>query len=226
MVIDKRLKRSVLVAGIAMLVLSGCTTIDPYTREEKTSSAAWGAGIGAAAGAAVGALTGDDSKDRRKRALIGAGVGALAGGGVGYYMDVQEAKLRQQLQGTGVSVTRVGNEIVLNMPGNITFATDSADINANFYDVLKSVVLVVQEYDKTLIVVDGHTDSTGSDAYNQELSERRANSVAGFLRSSGVDSRRILAGGFGESQPIASNETSQGRAQNRRVEITLSPLTS
>jgi outer membrane protein OmpA-like peptidoglycan-associated protein len=223
---DNRLKRGILVAGVGMLVVTGCTTIDPYTREEKTSKGTWGAGIGAAAGAAVGALTGDDSKDRRKRALIGAGIGALAGGGVGYYMDTQEAKLRQQLEGTGVSVTRIGNEILLNMPGNITFATDSADINANFYDVLKSVVLVVQEFDKTLIVVDGHTDSTGSDVYNQQLSERRANSVAGFLRSSGVDSRRILAGGFGETKPIATNETPQGRAQNRRVEITLSPLTS
>jgi outer membrane protein OmpA-like peptidoglycan-associated protein len=223
---NNRLKRGTLVAGIGMLVLTGCTTIDPYTREDKTSKATWGAGIGAAAGAAVGALTGDDSKDRRKRALIGAGVGALAGGGVGYYMDTQEAKLRQQLEGTGVSVTRIGNEILLNMPGNITFATDSADINASFYDVLKSVVLVVEEFDKTLIVIDGHTDSTGSDVYNQQLSERRANSVAGFLRSSGVDSRRILAGGFGETQPIATNETPQGRAQNRRVEITLSPLTS
>jgi outer membrane protein OmpA-like peptidoglycan-associated protein len=220
------LRRIVIISVIGMLGLTACTTVDPYTREEKTSKATWGAGIGAAAGAAVGALTGDDSKERRKRALIGAGVGALAGGGVGYYMDVQEAKLRQQLEGTGVSVTRLGNEIILNMPGNITFATDSANINASFYDVLASVVLVVQEFEKTLILVDGHTDSTGSDTYNQGLSERRANSVAGFLGSSGVDSRRLVAGGYGESRPIASNATPQGRSQNRRVEITLSPLTT
>ena len=226
MVIKHGLRRAVIVSSIGILGLTACTTLDPYTREEKTSNATWGAGIGAVAGAAVGALTGDDSKERRKRALIGAGVGALAGGGVGYYMDVQEAKLRQRLEGTGVSVTRVGDEIILNMPGNITFATNSANINASFYDVLESVVLVVQEFEKTLIIVDGHTDSTGSDAYNQELSERRANSVAGYLRSPGVDSRRIIASGFGESQPIASNSTRQGRSQNRRVEITLSPLTS
>ena len=153
----------------ALVVLSGCTTLDPYTREEKTSNATKGAAIGAATGAAIGLITGDDSKERKKRALILAGVGALAGGGVGAYMDQQEMKLRQRLDGTGVSVTRVGENITLNMPGNITFAVDSADINAGFYDVLADVALVLNEFDQTLVEVAGHTDSTGSEQYNQAL---------------------------------------------------------
>jgi outer membrane protein OmpA-like peptidoglycan-associated protein len=180
--------------------------------------------IGAAGGAALGAaVTGH--KDRRKGMLIGAGVGALSGGAVGYYMDQQEAKLRQQLQGSGVSVTRQGENIILNMPGNITFQTNSADINANFYNVLNSVVLVVKEYNKTLIDVAGHTDNKGSDAINQPLSERRAASVGNYLISQGIDSRRVVTTGYGKNRPIASNDTADGRAQNRRVEIQLTPLT-
>ncbi|NNG12150.1 MAG: OmpA family protein [Halobacteria archaeon] len=212
---------------LALLVagLIGCTTTNPYTRDQEVSKATKGAGIGAVAGAVVGAISGDDSKERRKRALIGAGVGALAGGGIGYYMDVQEKKLRDQLEGTGVSVTRVGNEIILNMPGNITFATDSANINANFYDVLNSVTLVLKEFEKTVIIVAGHTDSTGSDSYNQQLSERRAGSVAQYLRSQAISDMRVIVEGYGESRPIASNDTSQGRQMNRRVELTLSPIT-
>ena len=217
------IKSTVLATLMASLI--GCTTINPYTGEQQTSKATKGAGIGAVAGAVVGAISGDDSKERRKRALIGAGVGALAGGGIGYYMDVQEAKLRQQLEGTGVGVTRIGNEIILNMPGNITFATDSANINANFYDVLNSVGLVLKEFEKTVIIVAGHTDSTGADSYNQQLSERRAGSVAQYLRSQGITDMRIIVEGYGESRPIASNDTAQGRQMNRRVELTLSPIT-
>ena len=157
--------------------------------------------------------------------LIGAGVGGLSGGAVGYYMDQQEAKLRAKLQGSGVSVTRQGENIILNMPGNITFQTNSADINANFYNVLNSVVLVVKEYNKTLIDIAGHTDSTGSDAINQPLSERRAASVGNYLTTQGIDARRIVTQGFGKSRPIASNDTSEGKSQNRRVEIQLTPLT-
>jgi outer membrane protein OmpA-like peptidoglycan-associated protein len=140
-------------------------------------------------------------------------------------MDQQEAKLRQKLQGSGVSVTRQGDNIILNMPGNITFQTNSSDINANFYDVLSSVVLVVKEYDKTLIDIAGHTDSTGSDAINQPLSERRAASVGNYLTTQGIDARRVVTQGFGKSRPIASNDTSEGKSQNRRVEIQLTPLT-
>lgn len=215
-----------LIAGLAAALVAGCQTVDPYTGEEKTASATKGAAIGAGAGALLGILTGDDSKERRKRALIGAGVGAIAGGAVGNYMDQQEAELRQQLAGTGVSVTRVGDEILLNMPGNITFQTDSADLNPQFFGVLDSVALVAQKYDKTVVEVAGHTDSTGSAQYNQALSERRAATVATYLVNRGVGQERVLAFGRGLTQPIADNATAEGRALNRRVEIRLSPITA
>ena len=209
----------------AAALAAGCQTIDPYTGETKTASATKGAAIGAGAGAVLGILTGDDSKERRNRALIGAGVGALAGGAVGSYMDTQEKKLREQLQGTGVSVTRVGDEIILNMPGNVTFQTDSSDLNPQFFGVLDSVAQVLTEFDKTIIEVAGHTDSRGSAEYNQSLSERRAATVATYINNRGIDQRRILAFGRGLTQPIADNATPAGRAQNRRVELTLSPIT-
>ncbi len=207
------------------LALSACTTINPYTNESQTSKATIGAGVGALAGAAIGLISGDDSRERRKRALIGAGLGALAGGSVGYYMDVQEAKLRQKLAGTGVSVTRQGSNIILNMPSNITFGIDSANISGDFYDVLNSVNLVVKEYDKTLIEIMGHTDSTGTAEHNQGLSERRANSVAQYLASREIKQLRLATYGHGENYPVASNDTKQGRSQNRRVEIVLVPIT-
>lgn len=210
--------------ALAAMLTTACTTYDPYTREAKTSKATKGAIIGAVSGAVVGVLTGDDSRERRKRALIGAGVGGIAGGGVGYYMDVQEAKLRAQLEGSGVSVTRNGNEIILNMPGNITFATDSYDVNGNFYDVLNSVSLVLNEYDKTVVELAGHTDSSGADDYNQALSVRRAGSVAGYLKSRGIDELRLYTVGYGESRPIADNSTAEGKQRNRRVEVTLVPI--
>jgi outer membrane protein OmpA-like peptidoglycan-associated protein len=210
---------------VVLSALTACTTLDPYTREEKTSNAAKGAAIGAAAGVAVGLISGDDSSERKKRALILGGVGALSGAGVGYYMDQQEMKLRQKLEGTGVSVTRIGDNITLNMPGNITFAVDSADISASFYAVLDSVALVLDEYNKTLVEVAGHTDSTGSAQHNQALSERRADSVAAYLRSRGVSNDRLIAVGGGENYPVASNDTPAGRQLNRRVEITIVPLT-
>jgi outer membrane protein OmpA-like peptidoglycan-associated protein len=222
---NRTMKHLAVCAAAAVLTV-GCQTIDPYTGEAKTSSATKGAAIGAGAGAVLGILTGDDSKDRRKRALIGAGVGGLAGGAVGAYMDRQEAKLREQLQGSGVSVTRVGDEIVLNMPGNVTFQTNSSDLNPQFFDVLDSVALVLKEYDKTVVEVVGHTDSTGSAEYNQSLSERRAATVASYVNTRGIDRQRILAYGRGLHQPIADNATAAGRAMNRRVELTLSPITS
>src|SRR5690606_34950650 len=216
-------RAAVLVCG-ASLLASACTTIDPYTREERAARAQRQAWIGAAAGAAAGLMTGDSSMERKKRALVGAGLGALAGAAVGSYMDRQEARLRQELERTGVSVTRIGDNITLNMPGNVTFATDSADLNAGFYDVLSSVAMVVNEFEQTVIEVAGHTDSTGSDQYNQQLSERRAGSVAAFLRTRGVLADRIIEIGMGEARPIATNETPDGRQQNRRVELTLVPL--
>lgn len=220
-------KKFAIMAVAASFTLAACQTQDAYTGEQQTSKATYGALGGALLGALAGGLIGKgDANDRRQRALIGAGVGALAGGGIGYYMDKQEAELTQKLRSSGVSVTRVGNDIILNMPGNVTFATDSSDINARFYDVLNSVAIVLKEYDKTLIDVTGHTDSTGSDQHNMELSQRRANSVSSYLIGQGLNSQRFYITGAGESQPIASNDTAQGREQNRRVEIRLSPLTT
>ena len=139
-------------------------------------------------------------------------------------IDTQEAELRPQLQGTGVSVTRVGDRIVLNMPSNITFATDQDQVIPPFYATLDSVAIVLNKFNKTLVDVDGHTDSTGSAAHNQALSERRAQSVANYLAGRGVDPRRMSAVGYGFTRPIASNDTEIGRAENRRVEIAISPL--
>ena len=219
--------RLVLWTGFSFILISlvACTTLNPYTGEKQVSKATIGAGAGAATGAVVGLITGDDSRERRKHALIGAGVGALAGGAVGYYMDVQEAKLRQKLQGTGVSVTRDGDNIILNMPGNLTFAVDSANIDSDFYPVLDSVTLVIDEFDKTLVEVMGHTDSTGSDDYNQNLSERRADSVSKYFKSRDIQPLRLATYGYGENYPVASNEDTNGRSLNRRVEIALVPLT-
>jgi len=205
--------------AILMLTLTACTTINPYTEQQQTSKAAMGAGMGALSGALIGAMKGD-----RRTALKGAVLGAAVGGGAGYYMDVQESKLRQRLRGTGVSVSRVGNQLILNMPGNVTFRSDSSSINAGFYQVLDSVAIILKEYSDTAITVVGHTDSVGDAQYNQGLSEQRAQSVASYLRSQGVFGQRFNVMGAGEQRPVASNSTREGRAQNRRVEITLTPL--
>ena len=219
-----RFRRHAAIFIVSLFVLSACTTINPYTNESQTSKATIGAGVGALAGAVIGLISGDDSRERRKRALTGAGLGALAGGSVGYYMDVQEAKLRQKLSGTGVSVSRQGENIILNMPSNITFGVDSASISGDFFQVLNSVNLVVEEYDKTLIEIMGHTDSSGSAEHNQGLSERRASSVAQYFASRDIEPLRLETYGHGENYPVASNQTAQGRSQNRRVEIVLVPI--
>jgi outer membrane protein OmpA-like peptidoglycan-associated protein len=211
-----------LAAAAGLCLLAACVT-DPFTGERTLSKTATGAVIGGAAGAAIGAATGGD---RGERAAIGAAAGVLAGGAVGAYMDHQESKLREQLRGTGVSVTRAGDELILNMPGNITFEVDQAGIRSGFYGVLNSVVLVVNEFDKTVIEIAGFTDSTGSDSYNQMLSERRAYSVGDYLTSQGVIRGRVVTKGFGERYPVADNNTSAGREQNRRVELRLGPITS
>ncbi|MCU7813772.1 MAG: OmpA family protein [Candidatus Thiodiazotropha sp. (ex Lucinoma kastoroae)] len=217
-------RRSALCCLIAsVIVLQACTTVDPYTREEKTSKATTGAMIGAVAGAVLGIATSKDKKKRKERALKGAGIGAIAGGGVGYYMDVQEAKLRQRLENTGVSVTREGENIILNLPGNITFEVDKTDVKPNFVEILSSVALVLNEYKSTMIEVAGHTDSSGSESYNQLLSQQRASSVSNVLAQQGVDGVRIDTVGYGESRPTAANTSPAGRQQNRRVELTLLP---
>jgi outer membrane protein OmpA-like peptidoglycan-associated protein len=219
------MKRHLIVLSVAAFAVAGCTT-DPYTGEQKVSNTALGAGAGALLGAATGLVIGKTtSASTRKSVLIGAGIGALAGGGVGLYMDNQEAKLRAQLEGSGVSVTRVGDDIILNMPSNITFDTDRSEIKPNFFRVLNSVALVLDEFNRTLVDVTGHTDSDGSDDYNQELSERRAGAVAEYLVSQGNDPRRFQVLGLGETDPIASNASAAGKARNRRVEIKIVPLT-
>ena len=198
-------------------VTTGCA-IDPYTGEKKVSNAGWGTAIGAGAGAAIGAVAGGG-----KGAAIGAGAGAAIGAGVGYYMDRQEAQLRARLEGTGVRVERQGDNLKLIMPGNITFESDSAEINGNFYSILDSVGLTLKEFNNTSIDISGYTDSTGSDKHNQVLSENRANSVADYVARTGVNHGRIQSRGFGERYPVASNETAMGRLQNRRVEISIRP---
>ncbi|MEZ2127097.1 MULTISPECIES: OmpA family protein [unclassified Sinorhizobium] len=211
--------------ALAATYLSACTTTDPYTGEQKMSNTAGGAMLGAAVGALGGLAVGHSADSRRNAALIGAGIGALAGGAIGNYMDQQEAELRAQLEGTGISVTRQGDRIILNMPSNITFDVDQDAVKSGFYPTLNSVAIVLRKFNRTLIDINGHTDSTGSLAHNQDLSQRRAYSVANYLGGQGIDQRRISAQGFGPSQPVASNATEAGRAQNRRVEIQIAPIT-
>ena len=194
--------------------------INPYTGQSQTSKAVWGTAIGAATGAATGALV---SNNHGAGALVGGLAGAAVGGGVGYYMDTQEAELRAELASTGVSVIRDGDNIRLVMPGNITFKTDSADINAGFYSTLNSVAKVLNKYDNSTVMVMGFTDSTGADAHNQMLSQSRANAVAAYLQGQGVKSTRFEILAMGASNPIADNSTATGRQQNRRVEIKIIP---
>ncbi|ELQ6170937.1 OmpA family lipoprotein [Cronobacter dublinensis] len=217
-------KRIMLVAAVinGALVISGCTT-NPYTGEREAGKSGIGAGIGSVVGAGVGVLS-SSKKDRGKGALIGAAAGAALGGGVGYYMDVQEAKLRQKMQGTGVSVTRSGDNIILNMPNNVTFDSSQANLKPAGANTLTGVAMVLKEYPKTAVNVVGYTDSTGGQALNMKLSQQRAESVASALITQGVAANRIRTSGMGPANPVASNSTEEGKAQNRRVEITLSPL--
>jgi outer membrane protein OmpA-like peptidoglycan-associated protein len=207
----------------ASVALAGCAAMEDFASNPEKEKTRKGTGYGAAAGAVVGLLSAGNNPF--KSAMIGAAAGALVGGSVGYYMDKQEAKLRQQMAGTGVDVVRNGDNITLDIPGGVTFAFNSADLNAQFYPVLDKVAATLAEFDKTVIEVAGHTDSVGSAEYNQQLSERRANSVAAYLGSRGVSKARVVTVGAGEDHPVASNETDEGRAQNRRVEITIVPVT-
>lgn len=198
-------------------VVAGCTTVNPYTGESQTSKSTWGTAIGATAGALIG------STQSSTGALIGGLAGAAVGGGVGYYLDVQAAELRQELMSTGVQVVETADSIRLIMPGNITFKTDSADINSSFYPVLNSVAKVLNKYSNSTILVSGHTDSTGNADYNLNLSRERAQSVASYLQGQGIKSTRFEVLGMGSSNPIASNSSAEGRAQNRRVELKIIP---
>lgn len=207
--------KKIILSLVAVCFMSACAT-DPYTGESKVAKTAWGTGIGAAAGAGIGALIGGE-----KGALIGAGIGGATGAAAGGYMDIQASKLRQKLTGTGVQVARDGDNVRLIMPNSITFNTNESTIKTSANSVLDSVALVAKEYDKTRLQVVGYTDSTGNDKINQPLSERRAAAVANYLALRGVQGSRISSYGAGSSNPIASNATTEGKAQNRRVEITL-----
>ena len=219
------MKFSVISVSAAALLLAACST-DPYTGKSKLSNTAIGATTGAVIGGVGGAILGKTtSLKTRKAALVGAGIGALAGGGVGLYMDNQESKLRQRLEGSGVSVTRDGDSIILNMPSNITFATDQDSIKPNFYETLNSVAIVLREFNQSLVDVKGHTDADGADDYNMDLSQRRAESVAEYLTGQGLNAERFEVRGYGENRPVASNASARGKQQNRRVEIEIVPLT-
>jgi outer membrane protein OmpA-like peptidoglycan-associated protein len=216
-------KRLGIATAIAALgVTSACVT-DPVTGERRISKAA----IGGLGGAFGGYLLGDIVGGRRDRTekIVGAGIGALAGAGIGTYMDRQERELRERTAGTGIDVVRQGDELVLDMPSGITFDFDSTAIRPQFRQTLDQVSDTLRRYDQTYVDVYGHTDSVGSDAYNQGLSERRASAVADYLTSRGVQSARLGTRGYGETQPVASNDTEEGRAENRRVEIKLVPIT-
>ena len=213
--------RAWLVAG-SLLVAGGCASTGS---EGGWNNKAKGATIGASLGVLTGLITGDDAKERRNHALIGAGVGALAGTAVGAYMDAQENKLKNKLARTGVDVVRNGDDLILTMPSNITFDTARSDVKPEFHQVLGAVADVLTEYDKTYIDIAGHTDSQGEYSYNQQLSEQRASSVGGLLASQGILSERIVVQGYGESRPVAENTTAAGRAENRRVDLKLAPIT-
>ena len=206
----------------ALVATTACTT-DPNTGRRTISKTAIGAGVGLLGGYLAGDVIG--GRNDRTAKIIGAGVGALAGGAVGAYMDRQEAELRRQTAGTGVDVIRNGDDLILRMPSGITFPVDSYAIQPQFQQTLNEVAMTLATYNQTYIDVLGHTDSTGSDAYNQTLSVNRAQSVADYLSARGVARARIGVRGFGETQPIATNATEAGRAQNRRVEIKVVPVT-
>lgn len=217
------MKLSAAFIAAAALVATGACTTDPETGQRRVSKAAIG-GIGGALG---GYLLGDLVGGRRDRTekIVGAGIGGLAGAGIGAYMDKQERDLRARTAGTDVRVIREGDNLVLNIPSGITFAYDSAAVQPQFQRTLDQVASTLSQYDQTYIDVYGHTDATGSDGYNQSLSERRATAVADYLSGRGVQTARIGTRGFGKTQPIASNDTDAGRAANRRVEVKIVPIT-
>jgi outer membrane protein OmpA-like peptidoglycan-associated protein len=220
----QHLKLAALAATLAAFT-AGCATYTGQTNDPNDPNRTRnGALIGAALGAAAGLLSGDNAVERRQRAMVGVGIGALAGGGIGAYQDRQEAELRRATAGTGVDVTRDGDVIKLNLPDGVTFDFAKYDIKPQFYPALNTIANTLREYNQTIVEVSGHTDSVGSDAANQTLSERRANAVSGYLLGQGLQRERFEVVGMGERYPIASNDTDQGRALNRRVEIRLLPL--
>lgn len=221
----RTIAKPIAAALVIGLGVTACASSDPYTGERKTSNTLKGGGLGALGGAAIGAVIGAASGNAGKGALIGAGVGVLAGGAVGVYMDRQEEKLRQRLAQTGVGIRRVGDNIELIMPGDITFATGVASIDAGFYPVLDDVALVLNEFESSYVEVSGHTDTVGGDAPNQTLSQQRAQSVGAYLANRQVIRERLIVAGFGETRPLVPTADGVDEPLNRRVEIRISPLT-
>ncbi|UOG91196.1 MAG: OmpA family protein [Candidatus Thiothrix sulfatifontis] len=207
--------RTLLIGTVSAALMAGCSPTGEMTRAQQ------GALIGAIGGAVVGKNTGDKDKGHT---IAGAVVGGLAGAAIGNYMDQQEAALRQNMQGTGVEVTRQDNNIVLTMPDAITFDFGQAAVKPQFYGVLNSLANTLNQFPETRVQIAGHTDNIGSDTANLQLSQQRANSVRSYMASTGVAAQRMQAVGYGESRPVADNSSDYGRAQNRRVEITLIPV--
>ncbi|WP_420471201.1 OmpA family protein [Brevundimonas sp. FT23042] len=222
------MRAKLLVAGVSIAALLGaaaCTTTDPYSSTPRRNNTGTGVIAGAVGGALLGYLTNtSNSEEGRKNALIGAGIGALGGAAVGQYMDRQQRELEAELSGTGVGVARQGDNLVLRMPSDVTFATNQSSINSRFYATLDDVAAVLNRYDQSIVDIIGHADSDGSDEYNLTLSRQRASSVAQYLVQRNVLADRLYVDGRGESQPIASNATAEGKAQNRRVEILIRPF--
>jgi len=222
------MRAKLLITGVsiaAMLGAAACTTADPYSSTPRRNNTATGAIAGALGGAVLGYLTNTSSGEQgRKNALIGAGIGALGGAAVGQYMDRQQRALEAELSGSGVGVARQGDNLILRMPSDVTFATNQSNIDGRFLSTLDDVAQVLTQYDQSTIDVIGHTDSSGGDAINQPLSERRASSVASYLVSRGVIAERLFVAGHSANEPVASNATTQGKAQNRRVEILIRPF--
>ena len=207
--------RQTLFAVTSVALLTACTQ-DGRVNENIAGGAIAGAAVGAITGAIIG---------NRKGAVIGAGVGAIAGAGIGAYLDEQQKELEKNLEGTGATVTNTGEELLVNLPSEVTFAVGKANIQKRFRQPLARVAETLVKYESSVVDVVGHTDNTGSEAFNQKLSEERANRVATFLQKRGVIRQRIAAYGEGETRPVATNETKQGRAKNRRVEIIITPIT-
>ena len=219
--------KATVAALITTVTLGGCATYtgqtnDPNDPNRTRNNALIGAGIGAVAGL----LSGGNATERRQRALVGVGVGGLAGGAIGAYQDRQEAELRRQTAGTGIDVSREGDVIKLNLPDGVTFDFGKSDLKPQFYPALNNVASTLAQYNQTIVEVAGHTDSIGSDAVNQRLSEQRASAVGNYLIGQGLVRERFEIVGMGKNYPIASNDTDSGRAQNRRVEIRVLPLRS
>jgi outer membrane protein OmpA-like peptidoglycan-associated protein len=220
------MRAKLIVAGVSVAALLGaCTTTDPYSSTPRRNNTATGALAGAVGGALLGYLTNtSNSEEGRKNALIGAGIGALGGAAVGAYMDRQQRELEAELSGTGVGVARQGDNLVLRMPADVSFATNQASIDPRFYATLDDVAAVLNRYDQSIVDIIGHADSDGAEDYNLDLSRRRASSVAQYLINRNVLPDRLYVDGRGESAPIASNATAEGKAMNRRVEILIRPF--